>query len=480
LNPSIGPTRNPDERLTRRTLLRGAAAGGAALLATRGLPAWARPVAIASGLRGPNSRPFPHLPEGHVGMPEIEHIVVLMMENHSFDNLLGMLPYQVPGRAQVDGLTRKHGRLLNVNRDTTGAPVFAQHADSPCQLDGLPGQDWNRSHVSWNNGRNDGFVRASGPIAMRFWDQSDLPFTYSLVKHFPIGERFFCSALCQTYPNRRFFFTGTASGTIATDVTTFGIPAANGTIFDRLDAHRISWRVYYDDLPSALIVPNVAKTAARKARFHHFADFLRDAAAGRLPEFTFLDPNYNTTSEENPQDIQVGEQYIAQVVNALMHAPTWKKTALFITYDEHGGYYDHVPPPRAIKPDSILPLTKPGDAPGGYDRYGFRVPLIVVSPWARPAYSSRVTQDLTSITAFIERKWNLPAMTFRDANADPMTDYFDFTTKPAFARPPRLAAAPSLAPGLVKCHAQGLNPPLPGQPGTASDVTDVVRYLRRR
>src|SRR6202035_4244706 len=103
-----------------------------------------------------------------------------------------------------------------------------------------------------------------------------------------------------------------------------------------------------------------------------------DVAAGRLPEFTFLDPNYSTTSEENPQDVQVGEQFSARVVHALTHAPTWKRTALFITYDEHGGYYDHVPPPRAIKPDSIPPMLGPGDIPGAYDRYGFRVPLIVV------------------------------------------------------------------------------------------------------
>ena len=104
------------------------------------------------------------------------------------------------------------------------------------------------------------------------------------------------------------------------------------------------------------------------------------------PPFTFLDPNYDTTSEENPQDIQVGERFIAKVVHALMHAPTWKHTALFITYDEHGGYYDHVPPPRAIRPDNIAPIQEPGRptlAPGSYDRYGFRVPLIVVSPWAR-------------------------------------------------------------------------------------------------
>ena len=163
---------------------------------------------------------------------------------------------------------------------------------------------------------------------------------------------------------------------------------------------------------------------------------------------------------ENPQDVQVGERLIVQVVNALMASPSWRSTALFITYDEHGGYYDHVPPPAAIAPDAIAPMTKPGDAAGGYDRYGFRVPLIVVSPWARAAYTSRVTQDLTSITAFVERKWNLPAMTLRDANADPMLDYFDFS-RPAFAGPPKLAAAPALGPGLKACRRQGLHPPLP-------------------
>ncbi len=146
-----------------------------------------------------------------------------------------------------------------------------------------------------------------------------------------------------------------------------------------------------------------------------------------------------------------------------MKAPTWKNTAFFLTYDEHGGYYDHVPPPRAIKPDNIAPIQETGKAtlaPGGFNRYGFRVPLVVASPWARPKYVSQVVQDHTSITAFIERKWNLPAMTFRDANAHPMTDYFDFR-KPAFAKPPALKSAPTLTAGLAQCAAQGLHPPLP-------------------
>jgi phospholipase C len=149
------------------------------------------------------------------------------------------------------------------------------------------------------------------------------------------------------------------------------------------------------------------------------------------------------------------------VVQALMHARTWKRTALFLTYDEHGGYYDHVPPPRAIAPDSVQPILTASDVPGAFDRYGFRVPMIVISPWARRRYVSRVAQDHTSITAFIERKWNLPAMTFRDANAHPMIDYFDFR-KPAFLEPPKLAKAPKLGRGLAECHAAGLNAPLTG------------------
>jgi phospholipase C len=446
-----------DVRVSRRALLR-AAAGAGAVVAARGLPAWARPIADAGRLRKPDSLPFPHLPAGHASMPEIKHIVVLMMENHSFDNVLGMVSQEVPGRPRVDGLTHKHGRLTNFNRDAQGHRVFAARAASPCP-DGNPLQSWNASHESWDNGRNDGFVKASGPIAMQVWDKRHLPFTYSLARHFPMGQRYFSSVLAQTYPNRRFFFTGTASGTIATNGATFTIPAANGTIWDRLDAHRIDWAVYYQNLPSWLIVPG-SFTSARASRQRPFPRFAGDVAAGRLPQFTFLDPDYDTTSEEYPQDIQVGERFVAQVVRTLMKAPTWKHTALFITYDEHGGYYDHVPPPRAIKPDSIAPILSTGDAPGAYDRYGFRVPLLVVSPWARANYVSNVVQDHTSILAFMQRKWNLPAMTLRDANAQPMTDYFDFR-KPAFAGPPTLPAAPALGPGIGECHALGLTPPLP-------------------
>ena len=230
--------------ITRRRLLAdagAAAAGLAAAGAYAGLPAWARPVARAAGaLRHPGSRPFPHLPAGHPtpGLEQIEHIVVLMMENHSFDNLLGMVPHQVAGRSRVDGLTVRAGKVVNSNPSSV-APygirkpvVTAQPASSPCQISGRPSQAWNASHLAWNHGANNGFVQASTDAAMLYWDEHQLPTTYSLVQHFPFGERYFSSVLAQTYPNRRFLFCGTASGLTATNNYTFRTPAANGTIFN--------------------------------------------------------------------------------------------------------------------------------------------------------------------------------------------------------------------------------------------------------
>jgi phospholipase C len=321
-------------------------------------------------------------------------------------------------------------------------------------------------------------VQSSGTQAMWYWDHSTLPTSYSLAQHFPLGERYFCSVLAQTYPNRRFLFCGTASGITATNDYTFQVSAANGTIFNQLLEHNISWLNYVTPTTGALegsplIVPEFARSLPCTERMVPISDFFTHAANGTLPAFSFLDPNYNIDSEENPQDIQAGERFIAQVANAVLHSKRWHKTALFITWDEHGGYYDHVPPPAAIAPDSIAPITTAESLtdptqpllPGGFNRYGFRVPLLVVSPWARANYVSRVVQDHTSILAFIERKWNLPALSFRDANAHPLTDYFDFK-RPAFAKPPKLAAAPAMAPGLAACERAGLTPPA-GTPGLA-------------
>ena len=449
-------------RITRRTALKSAAGASIALAAalSPGLPAWARPILRAGSIKGPGALPDPSLPEGTETMPRIDHIVVVMMENHSFDNILGVLPKGARRGRPVDGLPVHRGQQVAFNLDAQGNKIYSAHAETPCQEDGEPSQAWNASHLSYDGGRNDGFVRASGTVAMRYYDDSDLPFTHSLAEHFPVGERYFCSCLAQTYPNFRYLLTGTSSGVIRTDASTFSTPAANGTIFDRFDQFAVDWKVYYDSLPAPLVIPGVLPPSRGPKFVHGVQHFIDDAAAGRLPQFSFVNPDYNSVSQENPQDVQFGDRFLARVTTAVLGSPQWRRTALFITYDEHGGYYDHVPPPVAIKPDDIPPLLKPGDLPGRFDRYGFRVPLIVVSPWARKNYVSSVVQDHTSITRFIETKWNFGAMTFRDANATNMTDYFNFH-KAHFADPPVLAQPLDPAPGLQLCAEHGQHPPLP-------------------
>jgi phospholipase C len=195
-------------RITRRGALRAGLAGGAALaVASRGLPAWARPLAEVAVVRAPGSRPFPRRPEGAHSIKQVEHIVVVMMENHSFDNILGMLPHRFTSRRNIDGLPVSGSRMqLAVDYDNQNHPVRESRTPTVCPPNGVS-NSWDASHLAWNGGANDGFVRASSAEAMTFFDRSDLPFTYSLARQFPVGQRYFCSLLGPTYPNRRFQLT---------------------------------------------------------------------------------------------------------------------------------------------------------------------------------------------------------------------------------------------------------------------------------
>jgi phospholipase C len=393
-------------------------------------------------VRKPGSRPNPKLPAGTDTLPQIEHIVVLMMENHSYDDHFGMLRRGDGFKLGRDGLP------IDANPYTPGNLLKAFHMPSTCQLHGKPSQAWDVSHTAYDNGRNDGFVTGSGPVAMGYWDSTDIPFYYGLAQTFPVADRWFCSVMAQTYPNRRFLIAGTAAGIVSTSTASLvAPPPPNGTIFDRLDAHGITWRDYYTDVPAVAVIPSVLKN-----RTHNLAkasQFITDAAAGTLPAVSFVDPNFGHQSEEDPQDIRQGERFAAAIIDAAMHGPGWGKTLLIWTYDEHGGYYDHVAPPAAIEPDNIPPeIHVPPDLPGAYNRYGFRVPSVIVSPYARANYVSHVVHDHTSILKLIETKWNLPALTFRDANADNLLDSLDFTAKPAFMHPPTLPA-PGLPPSVT-------------------------------
>jgi phospholipase C len=490
-----------EDRVSRRGLTRRALLGGAGALAAGTIVGRGSALTGAAAIRGsfsesdprvraalaalgrrtlrhPGSLPFPELAAGTDTMPAIDHVVVLMLENHSYDNLLGMLgrgPGQTP---RGDGFRiGRDGRPTATNPYGDGRIQHAFRMPTTCQFSRRPSQEWQASHEQYNNGRLDGFVscriapgipESVGPVAMGYWTDEDLPFTYDLATHFPLCDRFFCSLLGQTDPNRRYLIAATSSGMTddigtsagnAVPDATLALPSG-GTIFDKLTLHGLTWTDYCAQFPTgatAELYPfNDAENAATKKPL---ADFFTDAAAGSLPNFSLVDPDFGTQSQENPQNIVVGERLLQRVVDAVGNGPAWRSTVLIVTYDEHGGYYDHVPPPRAIAPDKIPPAVQPGEKSyDGFWRYGFRVPTIVVSAYAKRHHVSSVVHDFGSILAFVERKWNLGALTYRDANANDLTDCFDLVAmqrrRPTFPRLPRMRPANYTAEAL-RCSETG-------------------------
>jgi phospholipase C len=362
----------------------------------------------------------------------IDHILVVMQENRSFDHYFGRLP--AFGHRKVKGLPKK---AANPTADGTRVPAF--HEARYCIED--VAHSWTASHIQWNGGRNDGFVVTNDPAgerAMGYYDETDLPFYYGLATTFAMADRFFCSLLGPTFPNRFYLLAGTSDGRIRNAFTTFTRPS----IFGQLNEAGIEWRIYAGDLAFGLLMADVQ---THLGNVRPIAEYYTDAAAGTLPAVAFIDPKFigdvlTRTDEHPPGDMQVGQRFVSSVVGALIDSPQWERSALFFTYDEHGGYYDHVPPPPACEPDDVPPALEPTDVPGRFDRYGFRVPLIAVSPWAKPGYVSHKVYDLTSVLRFIQTRFDLPALTRRDANARPLLELFDFRT-PKLLSPPALPEA---------------------------------------
>ncbi|MGB9183474.1 MAG: alkaline phosphatase family protein [Solirubrobacteraceae bacterium] len=425
--------------------------------------------------REAGSLPFPGQPRGTANpdMP-FDHIIVVMMENHSFDNLLGGLPLSNP---DVEGLTfDAAGNAVNSNPGTNHMPAEVKAFPLPntAQAKNVS-QTWKATHEQIAGGQMNGFVRSAGALEpMGYYTTGVLPFAYSLASNFTLGNRWFSSAPAPTYPNRRFLLAGTAYGCTTTSAgTLLDPPPPHGTIFDRLSEAHVNWCDYFTDVPMTAVIPSIV---LKHADHHASIDkFFHDCQAGTLPAVSFVDPglgvadtaitalplpvktileflgaNFQSTSpgqtEEDPQNMYYGEAWAHRVVEAVLQSPRWNRTLLVYIYDEHGGYYDHVPPPAAIPPDNIAPVLQPGDPPGGYDMYGPRVPAIVVSPYSKPGGVANKIHDHTSVLATIEEKWNLPALTRRDANANTVMDFLD-PANAALLNPPVIDAPPK-PPGL--------------------------------
>ena len=413
---------------------------------------------------GPSTPLDTHIP--------IDNFVVVMMENHSFDSYLGHLN-KFAMRTDIESADAGA-----TNPDVDGAAVPWVHAPHPCSAD--TDHEWAGTHQEIDNGAMDGFVTTnngwgqpsggdptlySGARAMWWYDETDLPFYYQLASTFAVADHYHCSMPGPTYPNRMYLYAATSFGETTNafpDISAYPYPTSDATILDELEKRHISWLAYTDGPPGAgTVYGTTGGTRWGRTVVGSFKQFQQDAMSGNLPQVAFVDPDLSSeidkgagTDEHPPGDIQSGELFVSQVVQAVMTGPQWAHSAIFITHDENGGFYDHVPPPAACPPDSIQPILVNGDTTkGGFDIYGNRVILIAVSPYAKKAYVGHTVYDHTSISRLIEARFKIPALTARDANATPPVDLFDFTDPPAFATPPTLTT-PTIDPTqLSYCEA---------------------------
>ena len=362
----------------------------------------------------------------------VDTIVMVMQENRTFDSYFSSLT--VPGQT-IDGADPS---ITNPDPTNPGATVSRFHQTSYC-FDN-PAESWDEVHREIDGGALDGFTTQSGleaPIddpsgsrAMGYYDETDLPYYYALARAFATSDRHFCSVQANSWTNRLFYMAGTSYGVTSNVVPPQTDEAGDilPNLFTRLDDAKVTWSFYVQDVPSLAILTET--WAPRISHVQPFAQFFTDAAAGILPSVVFVEGSDEkggvSPDEDPPADIEVGQAMVASIVDAITTSPLWPHTAMFLSYDEQGGLYDHVLPQSACVPDDLPPMLDPGGFAAQFDQTGLRVPLIVVSPYVKRGYVSHVVTDHTSLLRFVAARFGLPALTHRDANAVPPFDMFDF------------------------------------------------------
>jgi phospholipase C len=335
----------------------------------------------------------------------IDHVVVIMMENRSFDHFLGWLPN---ARGAQAGLTFV---------DSDGVEHATHHLEGDYRGCGHsdPDHSYEGGRTQLDGGSMDGFLRSGGNdvFAIGYYLESDLPFYGALARNYTALDRYFCSILGPTFPNR-IFQHAAQTDRISNTFAISRLP----TIWDRLASAGVSARYYYSNLPFLALWG--AKYLSISAPYRRF---LQDAAAGTLPAVSFIDPRFTLgeggrANDDHPfADIRAGDALLARTFRALTRGPGWPGTVLIVNFDEWGGFFDHVPPPRAAAPNDVDP-----DLVDRKSLLGFRVPAVIASPWTRgnPLFPrvGGITFDHTSVLKLIEWRWGLPALTARDGSAD--------------------------------------------------------------
>jgi phospholipase C len=401
-------------------------------------------------------------------MDPIKHVVLLMLENHSFDQMCGCLKAVYPELEGID--PAKPG----INNDSKGT-AFPQTETTERQMMLDPHHEVSHVAVQLSE-HNGGFVKdfeTAFPAAtdtdkgyiMGYYPLDFLPALHTLARNFTICDHWYSSLPGPTWPNRFFALSGTSSG--RTDMPDDGAHKADlsgyteqtqQTLFDQLNIANIDWKIYFHDLPQSLVFKR-QREPHNAARYFDIGDFYKDAGgdASKFPPFTYIEPHYQGTDQNDdhpPHDIMKAQKLIAEVYNALRgNQPLWESTLLVVFYDEHGGFYDHVVPPPAIPPDDLRQDYT-------FDQLGLRVPALLISPWVDRAVLS-TTFDHTSFLKYLTDKWNLGPLGKRTAAANTFTSVIRTSGTPRTDTPEK-----------IELTADQLKPPDAGKEADANSTAN--------
>lgn len=346
--------------------------------------------------------------DGPVG---ITTYVYLMMENRSYDHLLG-------ARSMLEGKPGDGLQAGMTNPDFDGKPIAPWSPDLNQLCDPDPPHSWDSGRAQWNSGANDGFVRVHqiehGDKTliepMQYLTRSDVPVSWALADQYATADRWFCAVMGPTWPNRFYWHSGSSGGLKSNQLPTGG-SLTWPSIYHRLDAKGVDWAYYYSSIP---VVPLFAGLDVDR-HVRRFRDFLDEAAAGKLPPVVYLDPAFNSNDDHPPVHPIHGQELIASVYTALARSPQWKNCMLVVTYDEHGGFFDHVAPPK----------TTDERAADDFDQLGFRVPTLVAGPYVKQGHVSSVIHEHCSALRELEVAFDLEPLNQRTLSASDLSDFID-------------------------------------------------------
>jgi phospholipase C len=444
----------------------------------------------------PGGSPSPGSPTPSDQPGQINHIIVLLQENRSFDTYFGMLSSYWANHGYppqpFDGLSLSASnagcdpsspapRRCVVGPGSPTIKVF--HLETMCIELAQPSWDYARIDFNRTDPANgpptlDGFVVSAannlrgalsgsfhdfdGRRAMGYYDGRDLNYYYFMASNFATSDRWFSPLGALTQPNRMFLLAATSHGHAYPLSFSHSPELTDKTIFQLLQENGVSWKIYVHPLPdgcdnfACLMLQSYINLFTFQNDILNkysqnlvpISQYFTDLASGTLPQVAFIEPASEEGLDEhpslsNPINVQAGANYASTLINALMQSGAWVDSVFVLSFDEFGGLYDHVPPQPAVSPDGIPPsdllpgdvCTHGGGANCNFTQTGYRVPLIVISPYSKRNYVSHTVADYTAILKFIETRFNLPSLTARDAAQMDMSEFFDMANPPWMTPP---------------------------------------------